>query len=65
MYIIEKTNKIKSFHLDKISIKYEFFKIYGFEMFKMKYLINRVQCNTLSQQVWWLDGRGVCFHLKG
>jgi hypothetical protein len=52
MYIIEKTNKIKSFHLDKISIKYEFFKIYGFEMFKMKYLINRVQCNTLSQQVW-------------
>ncbi len=33
-------------------------------MFKMKYLINEMQCNTLSQ-VWWLDGRGVCLHLKG
>ncbi len=28
----------------------------------MKYLINIMQCNTLSQQVSWLDGRGVCFH---
>jgi hypothetical protein len=30
----------------------------------MKYLINRMQCNTLSQQVWWFDGRGVYFDLK-
>jgi hypothetical protein len=28
----------------------------------MKYLINKMQCYTLSQQVWWFDGRGVCFH---
>jgi hypothetical protein len=33
-----------------------------FVMFKMKYLINKMQCNTLSQQVWWLDDKGVCFH---
>ncbi len=33
-------------------------------MFKMKYLINKMQCNTLSQ-VWWFDGRGVCLHPKG
>ncbi len=31
-------------------------------MFKMNYLINRMQCNT-SQQVWWFDGRTICFHL--
>jgi hypothetical protein len=36
-----------------------------FVMFKMKYLINIMQCNTLSQQVRWLDGRGVCLHPKG
>jgi hypothetical protein len=24
-------------------------------MFKMKYLINKMQCNTLSQQMWWLE----------
>ncbi len=34
-------------------------------MFKMKYLIYRMQCNTLSQQVGWFDGGGVCFHFKG
>jgi hypothetical protein len=34
-------------------------------MFKMKYLINKMQCNTLSQQVWWLNNRGVTFHPKG
>ncbi len=34
-------------------------------MFKMKHLINKMQCNTLSQQMWWLDGRGVYFHPKG
>jgi hypothetical protein len=33
-------------------------------MFKTKYLINKMQCNTLSQQVWWLDGMGVCLHHK-
>jgi hypothetical protein len=26
-------------------------------MFKMKYLINRMQVNTLSQQVWWPNGK--------
>ncbi len=31
----------------------------------MKYLINRMQCNTLLQQVWWLDGKGVCLHPGG
>jgi hypothetical protein len=34
-------------------------------MFKMKYLINKMQYNTLSQQVWWLDGKGVCLHPIG
>jgi hypothetical protein len=35
-------------------------------MFKMKYLINRMQCNTLSQQMWWFDGRVVCLlEVKG
>jgi len=33
-------------------------------MFKMKYWINRMQYNTLSQQMWWFDDKGVCFHLK-
>ncbi len=40
--------KFESFHLNKISIKYEF-KVYVFVMFKMKYFINRMQCNILSQ----------------
>jgi hypothetical protein len=34
-------------------------------MFKIKYLINIVQCNILLQQVGWFDGRGVCLHSKG
>ncbi len=34
-------------------------------MFKMKYLINKMQCNTLSQQVLWFDGKCVCFYRKG
>jgi hypothetical protein len=34
-------------------------------MFKIKYLINKMQCNILSQQVGWLDGKGGCFHSKG
>jgi glucan-binding YG repeat protein len=33
-------------------------------MFKMKYLINKMQCNILSQQVGWVDGGGVYFHFK-
>jgi hypothetical protein len=28
----------------------------------MKYLINRMQCNKLSQQVGWVDVKGVCLH---
>jgi hypothetical protein len=39
-------------------------EVYVFVMFKMKYSINTMQCNILSQQVGWLDGRGVCFHPK-
>jgi hypothetical protein len=31
----------------------------------MKYLINKMQCNTLSQQMWLLDGKGVFFHPRG
>ncbi len=37
----------------------------NFQNFKMKYLINKMQCNSLSEQVWWLDHRGVCLHPKG
>jgi hypothetical protein len=33
-------------------------------MFKMKYLINRMWCNILPQQVGWFDGKGVCVHSK-
>jgi len=33
-------------------------------MFKMKYLIDIMQCNILSQQVGWLDGRGKSSILK-
>ncbi len=35
-------------------------KVYVFVMFKITYLINKMQYNILSQQVWWLDGKGVC-----
>jgi len=43
MYIIEFFfKKFESFHLNKILIKYEFFKVYVFIMFKMKYLINKI-----------------------
>ncbi len=31
----------------------------------MKYSINRIQYNTLSQQVWWLDDKCVCLHPRG
>jgi len=34
-------------------------------MFKMKYLINRIKYNILSQQAGWLGGKGVCFQSKG
>jgi hypothetical protein len=34
-------------------------------MFKMKYLINRMQCKILSQQMGWLDGTGVGLHSQG
>jgi len=30
----------------------------------MKYLINIMQYNILSQQMCWFDGKGVYFHLK-
>jgi hypothetical protein len=65
MYIIEIKKKktwIVSFeqNFNKIWI----FKVYVFVMFKIKYLINIMQCNILSQQVGWLDGMVVCFHFK-
>jgi hypothetical protein len=41
------------------------FQILCFCNFKMKYFINRMNCNILSQQMTWFDGRGVCFHFKG
>ncbi len=31
----------------------------------MKYLLNKMQCHILSQQLGWLDGKGVYFHFKG
>jgi hypothetical protein len=34
-------------------------------MFKMKYLINKMQCNKLSQQVGWFDDTDVCLHYEG
>jgi hypothetical protein len=54
----------KSFQSQNLN-KTWIFKVYVFIMFKMKYLINRLQCNTLSQPVWWLDGKDVCHHTKG
>ncbi len=53
----KKKTQIISFEqtLNKIWI----FKVYVFVMFKMKYLINRMYCNILSQQVGWFDGKGV------
>jgi hypothetical protein len=62
MYIIEflKKSKLKSFHLNKITITYEIFKVYVFVMFRMKYLINKIYNNILSQQGGWLDDKGVC-----
>jgi hypothetical protein len=51
MHIIEKNkfNLIISFkqNFNKIRL----FKVYVFVMFEMKYLINRMQRNTLSQQM--------------
>jgi len=40
------------------------FKFYVFIMFKMKYLINKMQCNILSQQMRWFDRKGVCFYSR-
>jgi hypothetical protein len=31
----------------------------------MKYLINKMQFDVLSQQMGWLDGRGVYLHPRG
>jgi hypothetical protein len=65
MYIIEffkKISRIISFeqNLTKIWI----FKVYVFVMFKMKFLINKVYYNILSQQMGQLDGKGVCLQSK-
>jgi hypothetical protein len=66
MYIIEKNNKLNFNHLfGQIFNKIWIFKVYVFIMFKIKYLINKMQCNTLSQQVWWFDGKGVYMHVRG
>jgi hypothetical protein len=44
--------------LEKHFNKIQNFKVYVFVMFKMKYLINRMQCKILSQQLGWFDGGG-------
>ncbi len=31
----------------------------------MKYLINKMYCNILPQEVGWLDVKSVCFQSKG
>jgi len=54
-YWNEKKSKLESLfgqNHNKIWI----FKVYVFVMFKVKHLINKMQWNTLSQQVGWLDG---------
>jgi hypothetical protein len=52
MYIIElKKKNSNHFILERNSIRYEISKFMFFVMFKMKYLINRMQCNILSKQV--------------
>jgi hypothetical protein len=62
MYIIKKKLIILfGQNFNKIWI----FKAFVFVMFKMKYLIHKMQCNTLSQLVWWLDGKGVFPHPRG
>jgi hypothetical protein len=62
-WIKKKVNQIISFeqNINKIWI----FKVYVCVMFKMKYSINRMQCNILSQQVKWVDGKGACLNSKG
>jgi hypothetical protein len=66
MYIIEKKlNEILIISFGQHFTKIWNFKVYVFVMFKMKYLINPMQCNTLSQQVWWFDGNDVYFHPRG
>ncbi len=47
MYIIEfkKKSKLESFHLEINLNNISIFKIYVFVMFKMMYLINKMQCN--------------------
>jgi hypothetical protein len=65
VYIIKKNIKLKFNHFVWTKFQHMNFQILFFVMFKMKYLINKMQCNTLSQQVWWLDGRGVYLHPRG
>jgi hypothetical protein len=58
MYIIQILKKINSNHFIWKQFQFEWiFRFYVFVMFKMKYLINRMQCNILSQQMGWLDVR--------
>jgi len=40
------------------------YKVYVFVMLKIKYFISIMQCNTLSQQVWWFDDKGVYLHCR-
>jgi hypothetical protein len=63
-YWTKNQNKFESFYLNKILIRLKNFKVYILIIFLMKYLINRMQCNILSQQMGWLNGKGVCFILK-
>jgi hypothetical protein len=65
MYIFEFKKKTPIISFEQNFNKIWIFKIYVFIMFKKKYFINKMQCNILSQQVGWFDGRGVCLHSKG
>jgi hypothetical protein len=52
MYIIEFfKNKIQIISFEQNLNKIWNFKIYVFVMFRMKHLINKMQCNILSQKM--------------
>jgi len=49
--IEKKINQILTISFGQIFNKIRISKFYVFIMLKMKYLINKMQCNTLSKQV--------------
>jgi hypothetical protein len=64
MYIWGKKNLIQIISFEQNFNNIWICKVYVFVMFKMKYLINKMQCYILSQQVRWLDGTSVCLHAE-